>query len=194
MGGIREAGPADRDAVGELLHESFRDDPVSCWLFPEEAHREWAHRRLFTAFLDMGLAHGTVHVTDDGAGAAVWFSVRGGALVGEDDLGRWTEEADPGNKRLPELERLTGDLHSVDVDHAYLQAIAVAADRRGRGIGSALLEPVLDECDRLRLPAFLEASNPRSRSLYERHGFVFTGTAVRLPDGPQMWPMWREPV
>ncbi|NEE57853.1 GNAT family N-acetyltransferase, partial [Streptomyces sp. SID8455] len=28
---------------------------------------------------------------------------------------------------------------------------------------------------------------------YERLGFRFLGSAVELPDGPSMWPMWREP-
>ncbi|MFE4644295.1 GNAT family N-acetyltransferase, partial [Streptomyces sp. NPDC056730] len=64
---------------------------------------------------------------------------------------------------------------------------------QGRGLGRALIEPVLERCDREGLPAYLEASSERSRRLYERLGFTFTGTTVDLPDGPHMWPMWREP-
>lgn len=52
---------------------------------------------------------------------------------------------------------------------------------------------VLERCDREGTPAYLEASSARSRGLYERLGFTFTGRAVDLPEGPPMWPMWREP-
>lgn len=194
VAGIREAGTADRDAIGKLLHETFRDDPVSRWLFPEEQHREIAHRRLFGAFLDFGLTHGTVHVTADGAGAAVWYTVRDGELVGEEEFVRRVGEADPDNALLPEMGRLTGQAHPVDRDHRYLQAIAVTPPRQGRGIGGALLEPMLERCDQEGLPAYLESSTHRSRALYERYGFAFLGTAVELPGGPPMWPMWREPA
>jgi len=189
--GIRAAAAADRDAIAQLLHEVFRDDPVSRWVFPDPAHREEEHPRLFGAFLDHGLEHGTVHVTADGAGAAVWFAVAGGELRGGEDLGARLEKV--GSDRLPVLGELTEAVHPVERDHAYLQAIAVAADHQGRGVGSALLAPVLERCDRDGLPAYLEASSDRSRSLYERHGFAVLDRIVHLPDGPPMYPMWREP-
>lgn len=190
--GVRTAGPADRDAIAALLHEVFREDPVSHWVFPDAAHREAEHPRLFGAFLDHGLEHGTVQVTADGAGAAVWFAVAGGELRGGDDLGARLEKID--SDRLPVLGELTEAAHPVERDHAYLQAIAVAAARQGQGVGTALLRPVLAQCDRDGLPAYLEASNEDSRRLYERHGFVVLEPVVSLPGGPPMFPMWREPV
>ncbi|RBL82809.1 GNAT family N-acetyltransferase, partial [Streptomyces cavourensis] len=65
--------------------------------------------------------------------------------------------------------------------------------RQGEGIGAGLIRAELDRCDRDGVPAYLEASSARSRTLYERLGFHFLGTAVDLPDGPRMWPMWRDP-
>ncbi|MGB0096249.1 MAG: GNAT family N-acetyltransferase, partial [Solirubrobacteraceae bacterium] len=62
-----------------------------------------------------------------------------------------------------------------------------------QGIGSALMKPMLDRCDRDGMPAYLEATSERNRRLYLRHGFDVTGE-IRLPDGPSMWPMWREPI
>jgi ribosomal protein S18 acetylase RimI-like enzyme len=71
--------------------------------------------------------------------------------------------------------------------------IGVSPERQGEGLGSALIGSVLDRCDREGLAAYLEASNDRSRALYERLGFVVTGGSLDLPDGPRMWPMWRDP-
>ena len=47
-------------------------------------------------------------------------------------------------------------------------------------------------CDRDRVPAYLEATSERNKQLYLRHGFEVTDE-IPLPDGPNMWPMWRSP-
>jgi ribosomal protein S18 acetylase RimI-like enzyme len=76
--------------------------------------------------------------------------------------------------------------------HWYLFFLGTRPERRSRGLGSALLRPVLDACDAQGLPAYLEATSERSAALYVRHGFEVTGE-IALPHGPSLWPMWREP-
>ena len=51
---------------------------------------------------------------------------------------------------------------------------------------------MLARADREQMPAYHEATTPRNRALYERHGYVTVGE-FRLPDGPPLWAMWREP-
>ena len=65
-------------------------------------------------------------------------------------------------------------------------------ERQGRGLGTALLQPVLERCDRDKVPAYLEATTPRNLACYQRNGFEVT-QEFALPDGPPMWPMWRTP-
>jgi hypothetical protein len=43
------------------------------------------------------------------------------------------------------------------------------------------------------VPAYLEASTPGNRRLYERHGFRATEEVMMAPDAPPMWLMWRDP-
>jgi hypothetical protein len=43
------------------------------------------------------------------------------------------------------------------------------------------------------VPAYLEASTPRNRALYERHGFTVTEEFVLGKGSPPLWRMWREP-
>ena len=103
------------------------------------------------------------------------------------------ETADPDNERAELVGRLTGAVHPHDRAHEYLLMIGVSPERQGEGIGEALMRGVLERCDREGIPAYLEASSERSRGLYERLGFTFMGRTVDLPEGPPMWPMWREP-
>ncbi|MCU1375261.1 MAG: GCN5-related N-acetyltransferase, partial [Actinomycetia bacterium] len=63
---------------------------------------------------------------------------------------------------------------------------------QGRGIGSALLAPVLEECDRDGLPAYLETQKEANVSWYGRAGFVLRDE-IRLPATPPVWCLWREP-
>jgi hypothetical protein len=55
------------------------------------------------------------------------------------------------------------------------------------------MAPVLERCDRDGTPAYLNATSPRNRALYERHGFR-TVNELRTSDCPPLWAMWREPA
>lgn len=67
---------------------------------------------------------------------------------------------------------------------ASFEDLIVAPDRRGRGIGSALLRHVVEEARRqgvLRLTLLTDADNRRAQALYAKLGFVPSGMlAMRL--------------
>nr|WTB33597.1 GNAT family N-acetyltransferase [Streptomyces sp. NBC_00830] len=191
---IRQAEAEDREQVVRLLAEAFHLDPVSGWVFPDEAHRRAVHGKFLGVFVDVTLTEGRIDLLEDGTAVALWLPVPAGAPTEEDTtpaLMRAT--ADPDNERAELVGRLTGAIHPHDRAHEYLLMIGVSPDRQGEGIGAALIADVLERCDRDGVPAYLEASSARSRRLYERLGFTFMGTTVELPNGPSMWPMWREP-
>jgi GNAT superfamily N-acetyltransferase len=193
---IRTAGGSDRELVTRLLDSAFQDDPVSGWIFPEEEYRRTTHPRLMAAFVDIVMAEGRVDVTEEGTACALWLPVPadgGGEEDGEDDFAALREALDPGNERIELIGRLTAEVHPAGRAHEYLWMIGVAPERQGEGLGTALIGSVLERCDREGVPAYLEASSARSRGLYERLGFELVERPLDLPDGPRMWPMWREP-
>jgi hypothetical protein len=55
------------------------------------------------------------------------------------------------------------------------------------------MAPVLERCDRERMPAYLNAGSARSRELYRRHGFEVMEEFSLPDDGPPLWRMWRVP-
>ena len=195
---IRTAGEGDRELVVRLLDEAFQGDPVSGWVFPGDEYRRATHHRLMAAFTGIVLDEGWIDVTEDGSACALWLSVPAAEHDAEegaadDGAARLRAAVDPGNERIELIARLTSEIHPAGRAHEYLWMIGVTPERQGEGIGSALVQHVLDRCDREGLPAYLEASSARSRALYERLGFQLTGRPLDLPNGPQMWPMWREP-
>ena len=84
-----------------------------------------------------------------------------------------------------------GEFHPTE-PHWYLPLIGVDLTMQSRGHGSALLRHALERCDRDRLPAYLEATSPLNKPLYERHGFEDLGV-IQEGSSPPMWPMRREP-
>ena len=67
--------------------------------------------------------------------------------------------------------------------HAYVTNLFVEASRRGRGLGSALLSMALRECESRGVDAVILWPTPRSRSLYERHGFAVARDLLQLRRG-----------
>ena len=78
--------------------------------------------------------------------------------------------------------------------HWYLPLIGIDPAHQGRGLGGALMRHATDICDRDGVPAYLESSNERNLSLYERNGFRVVGELQALGHGPTLWRMWREPL
>jgi GNAT superfamily N-acetyltransferase len=192
---IRRAGEGDREAVTRLLDDAFQNDPVSSWVFPDAEDRRRTHPLLMGAFLGIVLEAGYVDVTEDGSACALWLSVPAEAHEEDEDGPAQIREAvDPDNERIEQIAQLTAQVHPSGTAHEYLWMIAVSPERQGEGLGTALIQHVLDRCDREHLPAYLEASSARSRTLYERLGFTFMDRTLDLPDGPPMWPMWRDPA
>ena len=145
---------------------------------------------------DQYLDKGHAYTTDAGHAVALW-SAPDGRRTAEDDravrhlLGEQIGPA--GLDRVLPVFALIGRHHPHE-PHYYLSTVATHADHQGRGLAAGLLRPVLDRCDAMGLPAYLESSNPRNLSFYERLGFVARGR-VDVPDADDVWltPMWRDP-
>jgi len=84
------------------------------------------------------------------------------------------------------------DRHHPVEPHWYLSLLATDPTVQGRGIGSALLAPVLDRCDRQATLAYTETQKEANVSWYARAGFEVTGE-IRLPDTPTVWCLRRSP-
>ena len=185
----------DVEQVSVTLSRAFFDDPVIAWIVPDPGRRRMVLPGMFRTFASAFVRHNESLVTSDGAGAALW-APPGVPAVADHEAERFGRE----------LEKVTGAdaprLFAVDELMAahhpqapcyHLQLVGVDPERQGRGVGSALLTPVLDRCDRDGVPAYLEATSLRNRRLYERHGFQ-TREVLQIPGGPAMWAMWREPT
>jgi len=192
---LRRATRDDVAGLAAMFGRAFSDDPVQEWMFPDEARRPAHTERIFELVLrSFHIDHGEVWTTDGLVGAAAW-----------DPPDRWRIPAAQQLRHLPALVRMFGrrlpvalrGLRLIEAAHPrqphwYLAILGTDPVHQGKGIGSALLAPVLERCDEEGLPAYLESSKERNVPFYARHGFRVT-QELSLPDGPPVWLMWREP-
>src|SRR4051794_19337652 len=193
---VRKAVDEDLPRVAAALAQAFYDDPQFVWIVPDDKRRLGILNRGFELFLRrLWFAQDECYTTAGVVGAAVW-----------ERPGEWKTPITKQLTMAPAMARIFGRflprimraITAVESNHPaephyYLPFVGVSPGWQGRGLGATLLRPILDRCDDESLPAYLEASTPRNRALYERHGFVVTEEFSLGKDGPPLWRMWRVP-
>ncbi|HCC95161.1 MAG TPA: GNAT family N-acetyltransferase [Flavobacteriaceae bacterium] len=94
--------------------------------------------------------------------------------------------------RKPVLELLKNDynqiIHPQDETQAgeiYIDTIAVSEDFRGKGIGSKILDYLIDEIGNKQgkiLGLLVDFTNPNAKKLYERKGFEVVGEKMLMSE------------
>jgi GNAT superfamily N-acetyltransferase len=197
LSSVRRAEQADLGHLAVLLASGFADDPVISHLVPADAEsRSERLRRFFDLALQRSQPLGGVWTSTDGTGAAVWFPPSHWRAPLARTVADVPQYARIFGRRLRRAGRLQARLnrHHPQEPHWYLLYLAVLPERRGHGVGSELLQPMLDLCDGQGVGAYLEATSAANRQLYVRHGFADQGPPVAAPGhGPPLHSMWRQP-
>lgn len=195
---IRLATASDADVIAQLMIKVFDEDPLMNWFFRKDNKRAQG-QKVFYDFVIKSycLPQHLSWVTDDLQGAALWIP---------------SEKWEPGflmqismasviirafglrNSLMKLRERQKIDTRHPKQAHYYLSCLGVNRDLRGRGIGTALLEPMLYRSDNEGRGCYLETTLERSVSFYQRFGFSVTETLLIGPEKIKVWLMWRNPI
>lgn len=192
----RKATYADVDKLSSALARAFEDDPAMEWLFPSSGRNRFERlRRFFVLELKTwNLRHDETWTTPGLTAGALWAPP-----------GKWKLSPVDMVRSMPAMARILGsrlplalrglaliERHHPEEPHYYLAILGTEPALQGKGVGTALMAPVLEQCDRQGLGAYLESSKEQNVPYYRRFGFEVT-EEIRLPKGPTLWPMWRDP-
>jgi GNAT superfamily N-acetyltransferase len=193
---VRVASPGEEDPIARSMAEAFWDDPVQVFLMPDAKSRQRRMVGLFEVLLrGHYLKLGETYVTPDHSGAAMW-APPGKAVLPFTAVLRHSPAMlrSLGRRSLLALQVLSAiEKQHPKTPHWYLGVLGTRPERQGKGIGSSLLQPVLERCDAEGVPAYLESSKHTNLPFYRRHGFEVTGEINLAKGGPPVWSMWREP-
>lgn len=193
--------PMTRDDIGSVAAataRAFEDDPLFSWLLPDDATRVAKSTVLYEAMFKPMLKVDFVEMstTADCSGLAMWAGPE-----------KWDPPTPVMLGALPRMIRAIGfggisklmaamnaikKVHPKE-PHWYLAGLATDPPAQRTGVGTALVAPVLERCDRERLGAYLETQKPENVPYYERFGFRVTKEIDLPKDGPHLWLMWRDP-
>lgn len=194
---VRRATATDVPRLAEMLAAAFRDYPWTRWTFDEDDHERRLGRMYELMLTEFAPPHGEVWIADECDAAAVW------AWTG---LGRSADDVAALHRVNDEMRTLAGgraeagaiaegliSAHRPDGEHWYLASLGVRPSCQGRGLGSRVVEPMLNRLDAEGQTAALDTSSADSVRFCSRHGFEVVDQ-FELPDaGPTIWIMVRRP-
>lgn len=190
----RSATANDATALSDMLGRAFFDDPLMCFLLPEENGRPTKMRRLFKLLFKLALPFGTCDVTSDFEAAALWRPP-----------GHWHVPLYQYVANGPEFLGIFGPTMALRAfatmdqiekrhprgPHYYLQVIGTDPVKQGKGFGGVAMRRHLEIADAAGLPAYLESSKEKNIPIYQSFGFELRGE-IPLSGGPTLYPMWRK--
>ena len=192
--------------AAKMMADTFFNDPLSCYLIPNDLHRLEILEKAWTKTLKNDFLHGHVY-------SSCQDNCSNSQLLG---IASWIP---PNTKSLSLLQFLsliievslksglictsrflaafaktdTYRYRDCPIPHWYLDGLAVSPNMQGKGIGSLLLQPVLQQADRQGEICYLFTSTARAVKFYQRHGFVVREELRVFNDAPPLWMMMRSP-
>lgn len=185
---ITTAQEQDKQQVLSTVLLAFASDPMVRWYFPDPVSYLYSIPAI-DAFGGGAINADSAYITEQMSGVALWYPP--GAGPDEDRFVDYLQQTvdesilDDGFRVLEAM----GEYHPEEPCW-YLSVIGVDPVHQGRGLGAALMKHALKRFDEEKLPAYLESSNPRNISLYERHGFERMGE-IQFGSSPVITPMFR---
>lgn len=181
--------PSDTGRSVAVILLAFSADPIVRWTYPDPERFLSSFPALVRAFGGRAFAEGTALHIGAFLGAALWLPP--GIGPDEDTLEALLQDSVAAD-RQPEVLGLMEQMgeHHPREPHWYLPLIGVDPAHQRKGYGAALLAQALARCDRDRVPAYLESTNPANVPLYQRHGFDLLGT-IQAGSSPPLFPMLR---
>ena len=178
------------EEVKSALILGFASDPLIRWIFPNPVKYLRSMEFWMEEFSKLSFANKGVFADENFYGASLWHPP--GAHLDAESLSSSFEDI-PGN-RVENVLKFFDELSNYhpNEDHWYLTFIALDPSKQGMGIGSFILKEALQVIDGQGKIAYLESSNPKNMSLYERYGFETMGR-VAFDDSPPVHPMIRYP-
>ncbi len=197
MVNIRKATLADIDNLVTILVRSFDGDPIINNTVRQDSKRSHGFDIYFRTLLcRCDLPYGNVYTTKNYDGIISWLS------PDQSNLGLFQKMSIAPNmiravgfRRLGRLIRLGKILerNHPKKKHYYLQVVGIDPEHQGKGIGTALMQTLLEQCDREGYGAYLENTNESNLAFYDRFGFAIAKKIVVEYRMPPLWAMWREP-
>lgn len=180
-------------AAAETLALAFHEDPLFAFLVPREVQRRKWLRWLHTWTLGECIAVGGAFVPEEGPEAGAIGVLPPGAWPPpvKHTLAAMTWPTPWPTFRLVglgmQVQKVMLGLHP-RTPHLYVYVLGVHPEKKGTGLGAALLRHGMALGEAAGAPSYLETANPVNLTFYRKYGFEIVETIDRHV-GPPVWTM-----
>lgn len=192
--------------ASDIAAQAFEDDPVFCYLTPDNPKRRlkaltWLTHRAIAYCIQ----HNHVYTTSDLQGVAAWLppgELSSNPLqllqmvlqlqlyavplnAGWNRLGRWLN-----------FLSITEKAHHQDMGdqpHWYLGILVVNPIFQRQGVGSRLIQPILQRASDEGLACYVMTFTEQAVRFYQKNGFEIVRNQKLAPDVPPFWTLKRNP-
>ena len=199
---IIKLDPRQKKKASDVIAAAFFDYPMFTFYFPDPKRRAHYLPWYLGNVLNCALSYGEVYTTPEISGVIFTLPpghtkisqseyIRNGFLLTPFLLGFWNFV------RSQDCEKFVGDTHEKIMNHRphyYLWGLAVDPSQKRRGVGTALLKPIIDIADSEKKPIYLETHDETNVAYYQRWGFSLIHTGKIPKYELPIWCMLREPI
>jgi len=189
------------EGFATVLSQAFHNEPRVAYILPEEVTRRSVLPGFFRSIVIRASQFGgEIYTTATLDGGSLWISPGREStftriLQSEMQATKLTFRRSSFRRWISlhaHMERVHRRL--VKGPHWYLAALGVRSLNTVKAISGALIEPVLAQADRDRLPCYVETFRETFLPFYEECGFQIAGAGQVPKGGPNFWAMIRTPV
>src|SRR5215469_5560759 len=170
---MKRATRADVDLIKRILLVSFKNDPHVNWLL-EESNNKFKLNILIDYVVHQTLRRGEIYLSDDNNAVALWDFERNEEMsfhyiwrnlaflirIGVKSVVRIVKSETHVHNNLRKYPR-----------YCHLFMIGVMPEAQGKGLASALMNPMIRRMKIRSIPVFLETANLRNVDIYKHKGF-----------------------
>lgn len=163
--------------AANILARGFVDDPMWKFILPKTQNRLQILTAMFEVFVDDGIKRGEVLLASNRQGAIIWYPYQVNIFDNTfanveakiNAIAYDFQEFDA-VQRLSKIGQKIQPLAPI-IPHHEIFWIATLPEFRGKGVGSRLLKPIINDANAQKIGCHLVSSNPNNTSFYEYHGF-----------------------
>ena len=191
MSAVRKATLAEIGRLCRTAMHAFVDDPVMRWMYPEYESYSEGDGATFDWVFRRWLAYDETYTTDDCVALAAFIppgrpevEVTNAIPVSEHPADRLARFAAIGTIMAA---------NTPPEPHWYLNLLATHPHWQRQGLGTMVMQPIVERCDAEGLPLYLETETEENVAYYGHLGFTVRDEWDVPLDGPHMWGMIRSP-
>ena len=170
---MRIATLADLDLIKNILLVSFKNDPHVTWLL-EESKNKSKLKVLIDYVVHQTLRRGEIYLSDDNNAVALWDFERNERMSFHYIWRNLAFLIRIGIKSVVRIVKSEAQVHN-NFDkyprYCHLYMIGVLPEEQGKGLASALMNPMIRRMKEKSIPVFLETANLRNVDIYKKKGF-----------------------